>query len=712
MKRHSLVYLRSLFYPRSVPFFLLAALLAGCSGGGGGGSNEPQVTLQGTVVDGYVNGATVTLYSTEDLAGPSAIASGVTDVNGDYLIRLPESDLPDYFALLSKGGTVIDTGLPAPTMALVALREQDRYNVTPLTDRIVRQGLRPDSSFIEAEEALAAELGLTGAELYGDPLAADAPPALRDGLDRALAAGELSVRIPDGDYRLALVAIDKNAIHTPIDSIDTLLANHYLSGSITIAGGEVSGTLEGEAIEGRVQGANVVMSVNYPGGVTRVAGTLGLLGSLSGTYVDFDDTPQLSTGVFVGSLMPAEGVDADGLEQTAEALYRGNRNALFRDLYGDRDLAWGAMGNVTLDTVNDTVSVDSFDIELNAAAGETGHMADSITFNEGRLLTFADGTPNGLAVMRFTDSSEDYAYLVQALGNRRGVYVACDTNNSEGYGNNAAYAIGESYLARRDALGADAFGDAQGQDLQLAVSTISPQMLGAPRDPTGFVETGTLTVPTLTDGAGAVGDASTVSGVQALSGSLLGVKVSAAGVDTAIIDHEDDYLAVGELHATGALQGDVAVGGTLTIGGTEIVGDTADWPVPVVAFATPSGTTTALMTLGEMQADFLARPLYTLDLEISDLVTLEDYRLGFISGTITADGETATLRYRDSAGETGTLGLTIQNRSGIYHLHGPMGEEYIDILWPAGGTRAVFLSSTRADGFGDVYEIGEAFLTY
>ncbi len=449
----------------------------------------------------------------------------------------------------------------------------------------------------------------------------------------------------------------------------------------------------------------MVLSLEYPdgSGVVRVAGTVGLLGSLSGTYVDFDDGlpdhQKLSSGVFVASLVPASGIDSEGLKTVTEALYAGERNLLFRDIYGDRDLGWGAMGAVSLDADAGTITAPEFDVTLNAAAS----VSDTLSFAEGKLVTLDDGTPAGLAVMRFTDSGGDYAYVVQALGNRRGVYVAGATVGG-------AYAIGESYLARSDALGVDLLTANEGESMQLAVSNVNVHMLGVARNPAEFVDTGvTFTVPSLSLGSGADGDAATV-GVQVVSGSMLGLKSSAGGSNANAIDDDEDFLAIAELHPTGALQGDIMDGGNFA--GLGPVIDAADWPVPLVGFAAPASADPSLVDSGEAQLDFIARPLYTIDPDSSALISLVDYKLAIISGTLRSQDDSATLSYRDNEGETGTLALTVENRGGVYHLHGPMGDEYIDILWGAGGTRAVFVSSTQADGNGTIYEIGEAFLSY
>lgn len=694
---------------RTLMLFVLAAvMLSACSDGGGSVANT--ATLQGKVADGYVAGATVELYAVGSGGGldVTRLATGATDANGDFVLFVPETDLPEHMAFLSRGGTIIDTGMPAPTMIMTPLRDRNDYNVTPLTDFLVRSGMRPGSSFFDAEERLSTALGLSAASLYDDPLTDGAPAALKDGLYRSLAGGDRTVSPADGGYRICLIYLDKNDIGGDFGTIDNLVSSNYLEGTLTISNGEVSGTLASQAVSGRIRGPNLLLSVAYDQGVTNIAGTLGLLGSISGSYVDLDASgaaPALSTGVFVAALIPQNGIDAAPFLETVQNLYDGRRNALFRDLYGDRDLGWGIMGAVNI-IDSATLTTGDFQITLNAAGGETG----SIRFDEGRLpLCSLDSGMSGLAVMRFKetagDTETDYAYLIQALGNRRGIYVAGASNTG------SAYAIGESYLARSDAIGGRLEG---GKSYDLYLSAVSPHMIGQPRDPDSFIEVvNGWTVPAQDENSISVtGSASAADGVRVISGSLLGAKVSSgtdgAGTDAAVVDTDQDMLAVAEIQAVGAIQGDRAVGGTLQNGA-----DAADWSVPFVGYARPAGdVSTYSLDYGQMQLDFLARPIYVMDLELGAF-TLENYRLAWIEGGIEFHGQTAVLTYRDAAGETGRLELSVDYRGGLYHMYGKMGEnEYFDILWPGGGTRAVYVASVLDGAAYYVYEIGEAFITY
>ncbi|MFW5908539.1 MAG: hypothetical protein ACOCR8_02770, partial [Desulfosalsimonas sp.] len=477
---------RSCFYSIGILVMLFCAffLFYGCGNSSGddenytSGDDENYTSLQGRVVDGYVRDATVEVYSSvqgDSLESVKLIAAGTTDENGRFSIRLPEEDLPENMAFVSRGGTVIDTGMPAPTMILVPIYSSDDpiaavdgdssggYNITPVTDLFLRSMMRADD-FFEWDDFID-DAGLsTLPEVFEDPLAEGASEELEQALYKCLASGEQGVVLADGDYRMALVYLDKS--HTgdagpDFSSIDGILNNNYLEATLSISGGEVSGTLfddEGSPdITGRIQGANLLLQIkDDETSVTNISGTLGLLGSFSGNYADFDQgaEPPLSTGVFVASLMPEEGMDIDGFLNMAEKIYAGKRNALFRDIYGDRDLGWGIVDNLEIDIGEKEISADDFKISLNAANEESG----LIRFDQGKLLELGldDGTPSGLAVLRFKETEgkngsetdeTDYAYLIQALGNRRGIYIAGDSETG------SAYAVGESYFARNDAVG-------------------------------------------------------------------------------------------------------------------------------------------------------------------------------------------------------------------------------------------------------------------
>jgi hypothetical protein len=665
-------------------------------------SEVSTTTIEGLVVDGYVEAAQVQMFDLDSSDFSAPVASAATDDQGRFSFQIPVDQVPEQPTFRTMGGYSTDTGLPAPSMSLWPDSEATQYTVTPITDLLVRERYR--ASWSGTEEQIADKLGLQIRDMYRNPLASDSPMGLQRGLERALAYGGQDVALPDGDYQIALLQADNRALDKdmPADISALTASEHYMSGSLTIDGHQVSGTLDEKSLSGRIQGANLVLSVEYSGGVVRLAGSVGIMGSFSGTLVDFDSSgPELTSGAFVASLMPAEGIDADGLRDFARGIYASERNMAFRDLYGDMDLGWGAISNVEIE--GNTLTTDGFTVALNQASGST----DNLTFKEGQLLTNADGVPNGLAVLRYTDSSGDDAFLLHALGNRRGIYVAGDTSGNED-GN--IYAIGESYMARRDALGGDFLLENAGEAIDLASSNVSPDWIGKDR-PQTTAEFVTLNegvaLPAVTYGVGASGSSS-VDGVTVLSGSMLGYRNSASGISDSDMDASTDEMFLATVYATGALQGDMSTGGDVSIDSFTV--SAKDWPIPWVGYAAQAGVNTGLLDFGGVQMDFLFRPIYTVDLEIDNLVELSDYQNNFAFGTLQLEDGTATLTYEDAQGETGTLELTITNLGGVYHFQGPMNDEYLDILWPAGGSRALMLSSTAEDG--RIYEIGEAFMTF
>ena len=97
----------------------LVLMLSGCGGGSGGSSGSTATaasnTISGTVADGYVSGASVSIYDDFEMA--TQIGSGTTDANGNFSLTLNVAAIPDTIYVKTTGGIDTATGLPAPTMA-------------------------------------------------------------------------------------------------------------------------------------------------------------------------------------------------------------------------------------------------------------------------------------------------------------------------------------------------------------------------------------------------------------------------------------------------------------------------------------------------------------------------------------------------------------------------------------------------------------------
>lgn len=110
---------------RLLPLAAAVSLIFGCGGGDGDSTTPSTTTSSGTLVDGYVSGATVVCDANSNGVLDAGEASTTTDANGDF------SFSPACGAsIFASGGTNIDTGLP-----LVGLLKAPAgaTMVTPLT---------------------------------------------------------------------------------------------------------------------------------------------------------------------------------------------------------------------------------------------------------------------------------------------------------------------------------------------------------------------------------------------------------------------------------------------------------------------------------------------------------------------------------------------------------------------------------------------------
>lgn len=155
---------------RPLMMTVAALAVAACGGGGGGsggGGTTPPVTAQsiaGTVVDGYIAGATVTCRS-----GGNVIATAISDANGKFAFGLPADQGCD--TIESVGGIDVgassgagSTATPAPSGVLrspvpTGSRTVSSLIVSPLTtlvQELVAGGATPE----QAQDRVKSALGL------------------------------------------------------------------------------------------------------------------------------------------------------------------------------------------------------------------------------------------------------------------------------------------------------------------------------------------------------------------------------------------------------------------------------------------------------------------------------------------------------------------------------------------------------------------------
>ena len=153
----------------------LVLMLSGCGGGSGGssGSTTPPVTsntVSGTVADGYVSGATVSIYSDAEMA--TQIGTGTTDANGDFSLPFSVASVPSTIYVKTTGGIDMATGLPAPTMIFAGSYTAGSLNITPITNQAFIE-LQANPSFTpdQAFASVAGKLGISTTTAKGDVVA-------------------------------------------------------------------------------------------------------------------------------------------------------------------------------------------------------------------------------------------------------------------------------------------------------------------------------------------------------------------------------------------------------------------------------------------------------------------------------------------------------------------------------------------------------------
>lgn len=164
--------LRTLF-----PVAVIGVTLAACGGGGGGSGDDaapPETTLlSGSVGDGPVTSAEVTVRDSQG----RTIATGVSDSGARYAIAIPASAVYPL-TVVAEGGIDLVTG-QAPDVPLESLVVSDRQtiaNITPLTTLIRRSleqaGGSDPAVVAERTRQVVQNIGF-GSDVVADPIGSD-----------------------------------------------------------------------------------------------------------------------------------------------------------------------------------------------------------------------------------------------------------------------------------------------------------------------------------------------------------------------------------------------------------------------------------------------------------------------------------------------------------------------------------------------------------
>lgn len=685
--------------------------------GGCGGDSHSTGTVSGSVIDGYVANAQVAVYA--DMGMTQQLAVGTTDAQGHFTLDLGGNPLPSVFYLKAWGGIDQDTGLPAPTMRFVGSNNPQGIYVTPLTDMVFRHA-RVDGLAV-ARANLAGKLGISESQLYDNPQTG----SLQQAAQAALQAGTMDTALPDGDYTLVLIYLENANINSDLyTDMAALLANNQLEGHLTVTNGQVSGTLAGEVVTGRVNGSGVALQVmDTPGNPTSFAslsGQVGLLGSFSGVYYSLDlSNPGnivRNNGLFAAALVPQAGLQPAAVAQTVHDLYGQGLWTVFQDVFGsDHDTGYGTLDFTQLDPLTNQVALASNGLVVTFSSGVSSGNSDTVTLQQGGFVQTSSGQPTGLLVLQMLDSTGDRNYFILPLGSRRGIYLASDTDRSNSVDASAqyqAYAIGQAFLSA-DGLLVPVLKPTT--DYQVAALNAPGFLVGYGFDPASSlsIPLGQFSITSPKVGERHVFDATDSLDIYTPPGMV----ATSVGRSFATLGND---AAMFEAYEGGALSGQIYWGGCAAANGVDrgnCDGTTYVRPLnqyPGLTLARMQEDGSRLPDFGAQRWRYLERPVSALN---DDLSRLTSQRYGTL--TVQSDGATAELQ-----SDTGLVNLSVEQLTGgISHAYGTQNSERLDIYWIPGAPRGIYTRSIpytgplpMAAGSGNggslmVAEVGEVFLS-
>ncbi len=674
---------------------LFSLILTSCGGGGGGTSST---SLSGKVIDAYVSGATVKIYS--DQAMTNLIGSGTTDGNGDFNITLSVSSIPSTLYIKTEGGMDIETGLPAPTMFFVGSYSGGTINITPVTDKVFAYMLAKGVTLDDALVAIAGKLGIETSEISDDP---EVNQDVKNALNKILASGTAAGTLPDGNYNVKLLFYLKEDLGNSLTSSNDI-ANKVVSFQVSVNNGNITGSVDidedgqNDTIQGRVQGAVVIMNISTQAGTLyRLAGDI-VLGAASGTINKLTTSTQtIKNGIFLADFMPANMTSDQmtGLFNVMKDFLAGQYYFAAREvLLNSTESPSILYGSITFsnDLSQSGVSYSNFTAnEPNADGSETTHDFASGT------MSFISGSRIGIIAENV--SGGDYVYVLFIPGNRRGLYLVQESNTLT--------AVGEVSLA-----GVNDITPAleSGKTYYNAVAVAMAQMIGAPRQNAlgyiSFVDSN----PIQPQFQGTTKNGYIHNGHEhiIIAGSTLVIKGDSDDDFTTFSNPGQEYVMTMNIYESGALSGVRIDAGSIPVGppGQQVYWNLPDYPETCVVFMREDGTTPPSFT-GTL--NFLARSLYTYD--------YSDYQNAYIYGTIVVGSTSATLSGQDAQGNSFNTTLTVEKITdsngvftGMYHFYGTIDQDFIDIYWPVGGRKATYIVSTAADG--NIESVGEAYFTF
>ena len=650
--------------------------------------------IQGGVVDAPVKSANVSVYSDPDFT--NLIGSGTTDSNGNFDFNLTVQTIPDPVYIRTTGGYNIDDGMPAVSMDFIGSVNSDgRYYITPLTD-YVRDRMLGGEDFATAKSAAVTYFGQSVSgfsedDLFGNPLTnADSNTTV----NAIIQNGTAGISLKDGNYKCLIFDFTESDVGSVIQNLNDIPANNLDDFNISISNGIISGTTSEGVVSGVISGKAVLMTIlipdaNNPTEISKFAGTIGMLGSVSGTYTTLDTstTPvTLSKGVFAGEFIPATGVNISNFASKVINFATGNKNFLFKEYIGDGTAV--GFGNLSINGIEPVdYNITMSDMNITSEENTTSSISGLI-FTAGDSKLFEDYTmPTSIAMMSFAiPSSMDGGtiYLIQPIGLRQSIFV--ETNSS---GNITG--IGDAVLNKQGTFAPNLEADT---DYEINVFSSGIWLLNQDRSQ---LLQASMSVPLSTTGMDAQVLASTFDANVTFDGDT--TKWIFAGGNVLMYkddngndlgDMDIDFIRSFKILGSNAFYGEDISGGMFN--GLPI----RNFPSPFVGKIRPTATSSFSAYSGNLH--FAARVLYT---------TQQSDYADYTYGTVDIAGNSASFVTND-----GNYNLTADYNatSGIYHIYGqPEGDFYLDIIWPVGSPKAIF--TTTYDGNQTIESVGEAYLT-
>ncbi len=689
-----------------IPLVVASLAFIGCGGGGSSTTTGSASTIvSGTVVDGYVSGAKVSVYSDPYMTDP--IGEGTTDFSGHFEITIPEGTLPGTVYMKSEGGWLTDTGFPAPTMRYAGSPDSYEFNITPVTDHLYSEMLKDGLNLQGAMTRVSSQLGIPLDTLYKDP---EVDSAAHEAVRKVLSSGTQSSGLNPGVYDAYMIVLDRDmAGSEQISNISDFIATHRVAANLTVSDdGTVTGmTEDGRSVSGVVEGSSIALKVVddsvIPQHVSHLAGEIGIMGSISGMVTEKTNTAgNVTDGYFIMTVHPNNLNDYQAIENQIADMMIGSHYFTAADTFRadgsyDPQIHWGKISISAM--TSGIIGVSEFTLYHDSSPDTSQSMAQvqgTIDMDPHNHPTLIEG------FQAFDPSSGHMEYILSTPGNRQGLFIVSDGSTG------TILSIGKALMHREDSA-APTFNPDTGYHLEIA--RVHQGLIGETRSP-GMIESEILShqdinTPSWTAGGmggmnmermGHMGDTTSTTGMSVFSGSMMGWKVD---TNSDGMGDANDMMVLASLYPSGAMSGEFMMGGT--INGTAL---STNFPGHYVAYAKPANESPPAFN-GTLH--FVERVTYSMG--------SSEYAGAYGFGSITIDDSTApptvTLVHTTPGGESVEYTLTLSVTDGMYHMEGPTPSgNYIDIFWPSGGKKAVWMESDDPTGSGTITAVGEAFMTY